>query len=77
MIDEIKRHELRSSVEKMHLHKKFDKQKIESITKNFEFMTMGSPSYNNNRMPVSTTAGSKTQMASSAILSPNGMTGMT
>jgi len=38
MIDEIKRKQMKECVEQMHLNKKFSKQKIREITKDFEFL---------------------------------------
>eukprot|EP00349_Pseudokeronopsis_sp_Brazil_P007340 CAMPEP_0202959762 /NCGR_PEP_ID=MMETSP1396-20130829/3940_1 /ASSEMBLY_ACC=CAM_ASM_000872 /TAXON_ID= /ORGANISM="Pseudokeronopsis sp., Strain Brazil" /LENGTH=87 /DNA_ID=CAMNT_0049678521 /DNA_START=1446 /DNA_END=1709 /DNA_ORIENTATION=+ len=41
MIDEIKRTQLKSCMEEMHLTKKFNKGKVRAITKEFGFMTEG------------------------------------
>ena len=38
MIDEIKKNQMKECVEQMHLNKKFSKQKIRAITKDFEFL---------------------------------------
>ena len=43
MIDQIKRHQLKSTQEQMHLFKKYDKEKIKEIAKDFEFITITSP----------------------------------
>ena len=57
MIDEIKRHQMKNSLETMQITKKFDKSKIKSITQKFDFMTtvvsknsvLSTPMHNGNR----------------------------
>ena len=43
MIDQIKKDQLKSSIEEMHYFKKFDKEKIKEIAKDFEFLTQIKP----------------------------------